>query len=140
MARKSVKSFTEEKPSRSLNAPKIHLTLKQGAQGQLVVGVSINEFIAYSQNTGFTRLNLIGGKVLEVQETTDQIDRMVRAASSHQNALNPDPDLAFDQDNGKTSVPAEPGVESMLLTDQPEFPGLMEPPKRAFQSLAGENL
>ena len=59
-----------------MNSPKIHLTLKQGTQGQLVVGVSINEFIAYSQNTGFTRLNLMGGKVLEVLETTDQIDRL----------------------------------------------------------------
>src|ERR1700677_2381771 len=112
MARKSVKSFTEEKPSRTLNSPKIHLTLKQGAQGQLVVGVSINEFIAYSQNTGFTRLNLIGGKVLEVQETTDQIDRLMRAASSHQNTLKQDPALAYDQTSGKTSLPAEPEVQS----------------------------
>ena len=140
MARKSVKSFTEEKPSRPLNSPKIHLTLKQGTQGQLVVGVSINEFIAYSQNTGFTRLNLIGGKVLEVQETTDQIDRLMRAASSHQNTLKQDPALAYDQTSGKTSLPAEPEVQSMVLTDQPEFPGLMEPLKIAFNSFAQENL
>ena len=70
-----------------MNSPKIHLTLKQGLQGQVVVGVSISEFIAYSQNSGFTRLNLTGGKVLEVQETTDQIDRLVRAASSQSNVL-----------------------------------------------------
>jgi len=140
MARKFVKSFTEEKPSRTMNSPTIHLTLKQGAQGQLVVGVSINEFIAYSQNTGFTRLNLIGGKVLEVQETTDQIDRMVREASSQQNTLKQDPALAFEQTRGKTAAPAEPGVQSMLLTDQPEFPGLMEPSKTTFHSVAAENL
>lgn len=62
--------------------PKVSLTLMQTETGQVVVKVSIAEFIAYSQNTGFTRLNLTGGKVLDVKETTDQIDRLVRVASS----------------------------------------------------------
>jgi hypothetical protein len=85
MARKSGTSLDQDKSPWTSPAPKIHLTLKQGLSGQVVVDVSINEFIAYSQNSGFTRLNLTGGKVLEVKETTDQIDRLVRAASSQPN-------------------------------------------------------
>jgi len=57
------------------------LTLTQAESGEAQVQVGIGEFIAYSQNAGFTRLNLTGGKVLEVKETTDQIDRLVRYAA-----------------------------------------------------------
>jgi hypothetical protein len=41
--------------------------------------------LAYSQGIDFTRLNLIGGKVLDVKETTDVIDRLVRAAANQTN-------------------------------------------------------
>jgi hypothetical protein len=41
--------------------------------------------IAYSQGSDYTRLNLTGGKVLDVKETTDVIDRLVRAAASQSN-------------------------------------------------------
>lgn len=78
MARENF-SLAVERP---LAVPKVSLTLMQTETGQVVVKVSIAEFIAYSQNTGFTRLNLTGGKVLDVKETTDQIDRLVRVASS----------------------------------------------------------
>jgi hypothetical protein len=43
--------------------------------------------IAYSQGSDFTRLNLTGGKVLDVKETTDVIDRLVRAAAAQGNLL-----------------------------------------------------
>lgn len=58
------------------------MTLNQAEPDQVAIEVGITEFIAYSQNTGFTRLNLRGGKVLDVKETTDQIDRLVRLASA----------------------------------------------------------
>jgi hypothetical protein len=60
----------------------IRLTLIQAEPNQYSVNVSVTELITYSQDRSFTRLNLIGGKVLEVKETTDQIDRLVRAAVS----------------------------------------------------------
>ncbi len=123
-----------------MNSPKIHLTLKQGLQGQVVVGVSISEFIAYSQNSGFTRLNLTGGKVLEVQETTDQIDRLVRAASSQSNVLAHEPTLDFDQTFDNTPASALSDVETIALSDQPEFPGLVEPPKTTFNPAPGHGL
>ena len=83
MARESVPSAIEK----SSATPRIGLTLTLAESGQAIVEVGITEFIAYSQNTGFTRLNLTGGKVLDVKETTDQIDRLVRIASSR----NPSP-------------------------------------------------
>jgi len=123
MARKSVTSLNGDNSPWSSPAPKIHLTLMQGLSGQVVVGVAINEFIAYSQNSGFTRLNLTGGKILEVKETTDQIDRLVRAASSHPNqpprrvaaealALNPG--------DASATEPMTP------MEAQAEFPGMTQ--------------
>jgi hypothetical protein len=81
MARKPVSSDVERNAPQPLTAPRVVLTLTQAESGQVQVRVGIAEFIAYSQNTGFTRLNLTGGKVLDVKETTDQIDRLVRLAS-----------------------------------------------------------
>ena len=72
-------------------APRISLTLTQAEPGQILVNVGMAEFIAYSQNTGFTRLNLTGGKVLDVKETTDQIDRLVRLASGQRYPFTTDP-------------------------------------------------
>jgi len=138
MARKSLTSLTEDKPSPPLTTPKIHLTLKQGAEGLLVVGISINEFIAYSQNSGFTRLNLTGGKVLEVKETTDQIDRLVRAASSQ-----PDPasQAAFPAFNQTFNEVTNSGTENIPeMVEQPEFPGLQVPPATNYNSFLAEDL
>jgi hypothetical protein len=81
MARNFHKTSPASKTSRPSSAPKIHLTLSQSHTGQLAVGVSLTEFIAYSSAPGFTRLRLTGGKELEVKETTDQIDRLVREVS-----------------------------------------------------------
>ena len=41
----------------------------------------LSELIAYSGHTGYTRLNLVGRMVLDVRETTTEIDRLVREAS-----------------------------------------------------------
>jgi hypothetical protein len=38
------------------------------------------ELIAYSQGLGHTLLHLTGRRTLEVKETTQEIDRLVRAA------------------------------------------------------------
>ena len=136
MARKSVKFLTEDKPSRSSATPRINLTLKQGQQGQMVVGVSIGEFIAYSQNVGFTRLNLTGGKVLEVKESTDQIDRLVRAASSQQNPLRPEPISTFNQAFSSAVKAESGGIDHLEL--QPEFPSLTQPSGNGFNSFITE--
>jgi hypothetical protein len=58
------------------------LTPARAAPLQSPVIVAIDELIAYSQGSNFTRLNLTGRKVLDVKETTDEIDRLVRAATS----------------------------------------------------------
>jgi hypothetical protein len=42
----------------------------------------LSELVAYCSDGTQTRLNLTGRKVLHVKETTDQIDRLVRAAAS----------------------------------------------------------
>ncbi|HXT10607.1 MAG TPA: hypothetical protein VN873_03520 [Candidatus Angelobacter sp.] len=60
-------------------APSVHLTpveineLNDGT-------VLISQLIAYAQNNGFTRLRLTGGRMLDVKETTDRIDFLVRRA------------------------------------------------------------
>lgn len=83
MARESVPSAIE----RPASVPRIGLTLTLAESGQAIVQVGVTELIAYSQNTGFTRLNLTGGKVLDVKETTDQIDRLVRSAANRNYSL-----------------------------------------------------
>jgi hypothetical protein len=138
MARKSVKSLTGDNPSRPSATPKIHLTLIQGQQGQLVVGVSISEFIAYSQNAGFTRLNLTGGKILEVKESTDQIDRLVRAASSQPNALTHEPVPGFDQAFSAAADEEAGAISNIEL--QGEFPGMMPSSGETFNSFISEAL
>jgi len=42
------------------------------------VDVTVSELLAYSQQEGFTRLQLTGRKTLDVTETTDRIDYMIR--------------------------------------------------------------
>jgi len=89
MTRKSIASIPPVKQPRSLPTRGIRLTPVLAEPTQQPVSVLIAELIAYSQNYYFTRLNLTGGKVLDVKETTDQIDRMVRAASGQTNAVEP---------------------------------------------------
>jgi hypothetical protein len=48
------------------------------------VSITISQLIAYRQNEGFTRLQLTGGKMLDVKETTDRIDYLVRCACGTQ--------------------------------------------------------
>ena len=85
MARQTVPSAIEGKAPEPPPFAGISLTLTRAESGHVLVKVSIAECIAYSQNTGFTRLNLTGGKVLDVKETTDQIDKLARAAASRYN-------------------------------------------------------
>jgi hypothetical protein len=66
-------------------SPGIVLTAAAGIKGLLAgspINVSASELIAYDQESGFTRLMLVGRKVLHVLEGTDQIDRMVRSAAT----------------------------------------------------------
>ena len=64
-------------------APSIRLTPLEvlGSNG---VNLTISQLIAYTQNEGFTRLRLTGGKVLDVKETTDRIDFLIRRACGSQ--------------------------------------------------------
>jgi hypothetical protein len=65
--------------------PIIRLTVAAGAKDHpagSTVEVPTADLIAYDQENGFTRLILVGGKVLGVIEATDQIDRLVRIAAS----------------------------------------------------------
>jgi hypothetical protein len=63
---------------------RVALTLAPGEPGQQPQPVSmpLSELIGYSSDGMHTCLNLTGRKVLRVTETTDQIDRLVRAAAS----------------------------------------------------------
>ena len=64
-------------------APSVRLTPVEIA-GTGVVSVTLSQLIAYRQNEGFTRLQLTGGKMLDVKETTDRIDYLVRCACGTQ--------------------------------------------------------
>jgi hypothetical protein len=65
----------------------IRLTLLQDgrAQDSAVFSVALSELIAYAEQPGRTRLNLTGNRVVEVAETTAQIDLLVRSAASRGN-------------------------------------------------------
>jgi len=82
MARKPVSLGAGKNAPQPPNTPGINLTLTRAESGEIQIKVGVVDFITYSQNPGFTRLNLTGGKVLDVKETTDQIDRLVRTAAS----------------------------------------------------------
>ena len=66
-------------PARELS---IDLTLVRGAEGNPSCSIRIQaaQMITYDQQIGFTQLRLTKGRVLEVREGTDQIDRLVRGA------------------------------------------------------------
>lgn len=46
------------------------------------INVSVAELLTYSQQIGYTRLRLRGQRTLDVAETTERIDHMVRRAVS----------------------------------------------------------
>ena len=62
-----------------LSAPSIRLTPVKCAE-QKEISVLVCELIAYGQERGYTRVRLTGGKTIDVQETTDRIDGLVRSA------------------------------------------------------------
>ncbi len=68
-------------PSRELS---INLTLVRDAQGNPSISIRVQaaQMITYEEQSGFTRLRLTGGRVLEVREGTGQIDRLVRGATT----------------------------------------------------------
>jgi hypothetical protein len=63
--------------------PCVHLTpLTVADSGDL--SITLSQLIAYSQKDGFTRLHLTGGQTVDVKETTDRIDYLVRSACGSQ--------------------------------------------------------
>jgi len=58
--------------------PRITLSRADGTDTAVL---PLSELIAYSAHADYTRLNLVGRKVLDVKETTQEIDRLVRQAS-----------------------------------------------------------
>jgi len=44
------------------------------------IDVAVTELLAYSQHPEFTRLRLTGQKTLDVKETTERIDSLIRHA------------------------------------------------------------
>jgi hypothetical protein len=74
-------------PSESSPRCTIRLTLAAGgASAEVAVfSVALSELIAYAEHSGRTRLNLTGRRVVEVAETTAQIDLLVRSAATRVN-------------------------------------------------------
>jgi hypothetical protein len=70
--------------STSSHEPEISLTLARPVEGcsSGTVRVPAFQLLAYDQERGFTRLTLTGRTSLDVRESTDEIDRLVRAAAS----------------------------------------------------------
>jgi lysylphosphatidylglycerol synthetase-like protein (DUF2156 family) len=64
--------------------PNINLTLVRVAEDAPPgpIRVLSSELLTYDEQDGFTRLRLRGGRFLDVKESTDQIDRLIRAAAS----------------------------------------------------------
>jgi hypothetical protein len=79
-------------PTRELS---LDLTLVRDANGNpsCTIRVQAAQMISYDQQIGFTRLRLTKGRVIEVREGTDQIDRLVRGAAANLagSTLQPDP-------------------------------------------------
>ena len=61
--------------------PSVHLTLVTDSV-PAAINVVISQLISYSQEMGFTRLRLTGHKTLDVKETTERIDHLVRRAAT----------------------------------------------------------
>ncbi len=79
--RVSIARFMAKQFSQVRFVPSIRLTPAAEA-GQIGIIIVISQMISYSQEVGYTRLRLTGGKTLDVKETTDRIDHLVRRASS----------------------------------------------------------
>jgi len=67
-----------------MGQPVIRLTPVNVREGQPAgpMPLPTYEMIAYSQGLGHTRLHLTGRRTLDVKETTQEIDQLVRAAAS----------------------------------------------------------
>ncbi|HXD00384.1 MAG TPA: hypothetical protein VN048_13660 [Verrucomicrobiae bacterium] len=67
----------------------IRLTLAPGrhTQESVVFNVALSELIAYADKSGCTRLNLTRSRVVEVTETTAQIDLLARSAATQVNLI-----------------------------------------------------
>ena len=67
-----------------VSEPNISLTPVRVAEGNPPVAIRVltSQLITYNQQNGFTRLRLTGRRVLEVKESTDEIDRRVRSATT----------------------------------------------------------
>ena len=63
------------------SVPNVRLT-PAGLMEPPWISVPLSQMICYSQETGFTRLRLTGGQTLDVKETTERIDQLVRQASA----------------------------------------------------------
>jgi hypothetical protein len=63
--------------------PSVRLTPASGVDAG-DISITISRLIAYTQNEGYTRLHLTGGKMVDVKETTDRIDFLVRRACGSQ--------------------------------------------------------
>ena len=61
--------------------PSVHLTPATD-KAPAAINVVISQLISYSQEMGFTRLRLTGHKTLDVKETTERIDHLVRRAAT----------------------------------------------------------
>lgn len=70
------KQIIEPRPPRSIS-----LTPTQGSEGATRT-VLLSQLLTYAEERGFTRLRLVGGLEMQVRETTDQIDRLVRTAAT----------------------------------------------------------
>jgi hypothetical protein len=46
------------------------------------IDVPIGELLAYSQGIGYTRMRLTGQKTLDVKESTERIDHLIRNAAT----------------------------------------------------------
>ncbi|HEV2692919.1 MAG TPA: hypothetical protein VG347_08505 [Verrucomicrobiae bacterium] len=92
MAKKLLRSVPIIVSQRPVAAVKIDLTPVQNESGQEVPSFSVfvAELIAYSQNCNRTQVKLTKGRVIEVLESTEQIDRLIRAAASQNHSgVNP---------------------------------------------------
>jgi hypothetical protein len=82
MAQDSVVTLPVARRASPLATRRVRLTPAGTEPHQSQLSVTLDELISYSQGANCTRLSLTGRGLLEVKETTDQIDRLVRAAAS----------------------------------------------------------
>jgi hypothetical protein len=88
MTGKPVKSVSVARPWLPPMMSKVELTpvVTEVNQEIHALSVTLSELIAYAHHGNHTRLNLTGRRMVEVAETTAQIDRLVRAAATQNNS------------------------------------------------------